>query len=67
VFASYGSLPVEPFANVIDLPAGYQIDYHYNDGFDTKNIALVAVPEPAGVGALAAVGVALAARRRRRV
>jgi autotransporter-associated beta strand protein len=66
VFASYGTLPTEPFANVLDLPAGYQINYHFNDGVDSNNIALVAVPEPAGAGALAAIGMALAARRRRR-
>jgi autotransporter-associated beta strand protein len=66
VFASYGSLPVEPFASVLNLPSGYQINYHYNDGNDSNNIALVAVPEPTSAGALAAIGLLITARRRRR-
>jgi len=45
IFARYGSLSGDAFAEVLDLPDGYWIDYHYG-GAD--QIALVqAVPEPA--------------------
>ncbi|HEV2293100.1 MAG TPA: PEP-CTERM sorting domain-containing protein [Tepidisphaeraceae bacterium] len=64
VIASYGSLS-GTFANVLDLPAGYTIDYSYNDGFSSNNIA-IAVPEPAGVALLGLSGLALLSRRRTR-
>ncbi|MGB7159997.1 MAG: autotransporter-associated beta strand repeat-containing protein [Tepidisphaeraceae bacterium] len=66
VFASYGTL-AGPFAGVVDLPAGYVIDYAFNDGIDSNNIALVPVPEPTAMAALAAAGLGLLGRRRRRV
>ena len=43
VFATYGSLIGSGFANVLDLPSGYTIDYSYQG---QQEIALVAVPEP---------------------
>ena len=54
VFGAYNLLTGSCFANVIDLPEGYMIDYDYNGG---KALALVVVPEPAticllGLGAL---------------
>jgi hypothetical protein len=64
VIASYGSLN-GTFNNVLDLPSGYSINYAYNNGVNSNNIAVV-VPEPTGAGALAAIGMTLAARRRRR-
>jgi autotransporter-associated beta strand protein len=39
VIASYGSL--SGTFTVQDLPAGYSLDYAYNNGLNTKNIALV--------------------------
>lgn len=64
VFARYGSLAGTAFANVIDLPGGYSIDYAYDNGINTNNIALVAIPEPATLG-LGAFGFAVLLRRRR--
>jgi autotransporter-associated beta strand protein len=41
VFASYGSLTGAVFANILDLPTDYTIDYNY---LGTKQIALVGGP-----------------------
>ncbi|GAA5118828.1 autotransporter-associated beta strand repeat-containing protein [Luteolibacter yonseiensis] len=60
VFASYGSLTGAAFSSVLNLPGGYQIDY----AFGGNNIALVAVPEPAGV-LLGSLGLLAVLRRRR--
>jgi autotransporter-associated beta strand protein len=64
IFATYGSLTGSAFANVIDLPSGYSINYAFNDGISTKNIALVAVPEP-GAALLGGIGLLALLRRRR--
>lgn len=64
VFATYGSLGGTQFANVTDLPSGYNINYAYNDGFTSTNIALVAVPEPASL-LLGSLGLLAILRRRR--
>jgi autotransporter-associated beta strand protein len=65
VFASYGSLVGAAFANVVNLPSGYSINYNYLGG---NNIALVAVPEPAAIvlGGIGILGLVVAARRRRK-
>ncbi|RYD23898.1 MAG: PEP-CTERM sorting domain-containing protein [Verrucomicrobiaceae bacterium] len=69
IFATYGSIsPAGPgggFANVVDLPDGYSIDYAFNDGVSSNNIALVAVPEPAVSMLLGVVGSFCLLRRRR--
>jgi autotransporter-associated beta strand protein len=63
VFASYGSLTGSQFASVVDLPAGYQIDYAYQG----SNIALIAVPEPSTLALLAmSVGITVWVGRRSR-
>ena len=48
VFASYGTL-TGPAATVLDMPAGYHVDYHYLGG---NQVALV-VPEPGTLALLA--------------
>jgi hypothetical protein len=45
VIASYGSL-TGTFASVNGLPAGYAVDYAYNNGVSTNNIALVFSASP---------------------
>jgi autotransporter-associated beta strand protein len=72
VIATYGSL-AGTFATVTDLPAGYTLNYAYNNGLSSNNIALVQqmVPEASaflfGGLAIAAAGVGkIVARRRRR-
>jgi autotransporter-associated beta strand protein len=68
IFAKYGSLTGAQFASVTGLlPLNYAIDYAYNDGSSSNNIALVAVPEPcsfvlAGLGC----GLTLVSQRRRK-
>jgi autotransporter-associated beta strand protein len=64
VIASYGLLN-GTFNSVLDLPAGYTINYAYNDGVSSNNIA-VAVPEPAAMGLLAVAGWGLLIGGRRR-
>jgi autotransporter-associated beta strand protein len=46
IIASYGSLVPGsgPFASLTGVPAGYTVDYAYNDGTSTKNIALIGTP-----------------------
>jgi autotransporter-associated beta strand protein len=44
---SYGSL-TGTFATVTDLPAGYTLDYNYNNGVHSNNIALVKSADPYG-------------------
>lgn len=63
IIARYGSLVGTQFANVVDLPGGATINYAYNDGVSSNNIAVV-IPEPAALGLLA--GAALLGIRRRR-
>lgn len=60
VIAEYGALTGSEFADVINLPDGYSIDYQYNGG---TQIALV-VPEPAALGWLGIL-LPMALRRRR--
>jgi hypothetical protein len=43
IIANYGSLVGSAFANVLNLPANYFLDYNYNDGISVNNIALVAM------------------------
>ena len=62
IFATYGSLIGSQFASVVDLPGGYTIDYAYDNGTTTTNIALV--PEPT-VALLAGLGLLGLLRRRR--
>ncbi|RYD34617.1 MAG: PEP-CTERM sorting domain-containing protein, partial [Verrucomicrobiaceae bacterium] len=63
VFASYGTLTGTIFASITgDLPAGYHIDYAFNNGVTSTNIALV-VPEP---GAMLLGGLSLLGLLRRR-
>jgi fibronectin-binding autotransporter adhesin len=51
IFAKYGSLTGTQFASVTGLlPLNYTIDYAYNDGASSNNIALVQVPEPCSLG-----------------
>ncbi len=61
IFATYGSLTGTEFANVSNLPEGYQIDYAFGG---SNSIALVLIPEPATtlLGALGMLGLL---RRRR--
>lgn len=65
VFATYSSLTGTQFASVTDLPSGYTINYHYNDGNGVNNIALVQVPEPTSMVLLAVGGCLLTALARR--
>lgn len=60
VLATYGSLAGTAFANEIDTPLGYEIDYD----FGGNSIALVAIPEPSAalLGGMCLMGLL---RRRR--
>lgn len=65
VFASYGSLTGTAFANISNLPSGgYYIDYAFDNGVSTNNIALV-IPEPAAA-LLGSLGLLALLRRRRK-
>lgn len=64
IFAKYGSLTGTSFADTLNLPSGgYYIDYAFNDGVSTNNIALV-IPEP-GAALLGSLGLIALLRRRR--
>lgn len=41
IIAKYGTLSGTAFANVSGLPGGYALNYAYNDGVSSNNIALV--------------------------
>lgn len=62
VFVKYASL-TGTFGTVQNLPAGYGINYAYNDGSSTNNIALVPIPEPASLGLTGLAAFGLLARR----
>lgn len=57
LIASYGSL-AGPFAAVIGLPAGYDLDYSYHNGISSNNIALIIDTAPEAT-AITATGNAL--------
>jgi fibronectin-binding autotransporter adhesin len=59
IIATYGNLVGGSFASVLDVPAGYSVNYAYQG----NNIALV-IPEPTSIAAVA--GLACMALRRRR-
>lgn len=46
VIATYTGATPAPFATVTGLPAGYAINYAYNDGFTSTNIAIVPSATP---------------------
>ena len=62
IIAGYGSLTGAQFADVLNLPTGYVVDYAY--GESGNQIALV-VPEPATLGLLALGGLMISIRRRK--
>ena len=64
IFATYGSL-TGTFGTVTDKPAGYEIQYAYNNGITSNNIALVAVPESNIAALLGGFGTLALLRRRR--
>ena len=67
VFAKYGTLAGTQFAGVTGvLPANYTIDYAYNDGVSSNNIALVQVPEPGSLALVTGMifGLSIGIRRR---
>jgi len=48
VIATYGSLTGPAFASVTGLPTGYTVDYAYDNGINTNNIAIVFSTTPYG-------------------
>ena len=64
VFAKYGTWNGQQFASS-DAPAGWTINYAFNDGTSSNNFALVVIPEPGAV-ALGLLGGALLFIRRKR-
>jgi len=62
IFAKYDAL-VGTFGSVSGLPAGYMVDYNYQNA---NQLALVAVPEPATIALAGLAGVCLLVRRLRR-
>jgi autotransporter-associated beta strand protein len=50
IIASYGSLSGSP--TEVDVPAGFHVEYAYNDGFSSNNIALVINATPYNVWAM---------------
>jgi autotransporter-associated beta strand protein len=64
IFAKYGTLTGTQFASVTGLlPLNYAIDYAYNDGASSNNIALVQVPEPCSLGLAGVMLLGLCFRR----
>ncbi len=61
VFGNYGLL-VGTFATV---SSGWAVDYAYDNGISTNNLALIAVPEPGAIALSLVGGLLLFARRRR--
>jgi autotransporter-associated beta strand protein len=53
VIATYGTLVGSAFASVEDLPAGYGLDYAYDDGNGNNHIAVVLLPTPYDIWAAA--------------
>ena len=68
IFATYDSLIGSTFANVLDMPTNYFIDYAYDNGSTSTNIALVVVPEPSQLltFTLLSVSIALGVKHRER-
>jgi hypothetical protein len=65
VIASYGSL-YGSFGSATHIPSGYAVDYAYNNGKTSNNIALVAIPEPSTwMPLLGGLGMLTMFRRRR--
>lgn len=66
VIASYGSWNAVPFSNV-SMPAGYTVDYNYQNANQIALVATVAVPEPATLvlAGLGMVGLIVLKRRGR--
>ena len=64
VFAKYGSLAGTQFSSITGLlPLNCTIDYAYNDGASSNNIALVQVPEPCSLGLVVVMLLGLCVRR----
>lgn len=64
VFATYDTFtgPIRNFGNILQIPAGYMIDYAY--GAENNQLALVVVPEQ-GAALLGSLGMLFLLRRRR--
>ncbi len=64
VLVSYGSLTGASFASVVGLPGGWSINYAFNDGLSSNNIAIAYTPEPTSLFVLGAAGIVSLRRRR---